>query len=176
MPRQTCSMPAPVTLLIAMLASAAGEEARRPTVRDAVCAQKLPAVAGDGFSLLALPAPRRGNEHGVLLLVNCSSRKIVSLRDPSRSRHHLTEFVYDPRVRKRLRGDPHRYEFINFHQRPVNSAVEVNGFSRNTYWRGPCRYDGLELTTVDAANEHDRATITFSLDICRNQVLALVTP
>jgi hypothetical protein len=163
-------------ILAAVLGTEAGAGAGKKAVSQAVCEQNLPAVAGDAFSLVVLPAPKRLNESGVLLLINCSNRKIVSLRDPSPSRRHVNEFVYDPRIRVRLRGERDKYAFINFNHRPKNSYTEVNGYSRNTYWNGPCRFDGLELTTAAADDGRDRKTITFSLNICENAILALVTP
>ena len=148
----------------------------KKSVRDAVCAQTLPSVPGDRFSLMAFAAPGRRNETGVLLLVNCSERKIVSVRDPSTSRRHLTKFVYAPGVRRQLRRDPDSYEFLNFNERPDNSAMELTSYSRETYWGGPCRFDGLQLTTVGPRDDQDRRTITFSVNVCENHVLAFVRP
>lgn len=167
-------------MLLAMLVSAppptAQADVAKKSVRDAVCTQTLAAVPGDRFSLMAFAGPGRRNETGVLLLVNCSDRKIVSVRDPSTSRRHLTKFVYAPGVRRQLRRDPDSYEFLNFNERPNNSAMEVTSYSRETYWRGPCRFDGLKLTTIDPRDDQDRRTITFSVNVCENHVLALVRP
>lgn len=143
-------------------------------IRNAVCRQKLAAVAGDKFSLLALPAKNKNNESGVVLLVNCSRRVIVSVRDPKFSPRRLTEFVYDRRVKKKIGRDGTRYEFMNFNERAKNSFTEANSYSKNTYWRGKCRFDGLELTTVEPDTEDDPRKITFSLNVCENIVLALV--
>lgn len=161
----------------AMLVSAVapdGGATPRAGVQSAVCRQKLAAVAGDKFSLLALPAKNKNNESGVVLLVNCSRRMIVSVRDPSKSHRHLVEFVYDRRVKKKIRNDGVRYEFINFNERAKYSFMESNIYSKNTYWRGPCRFDGLELTTAEPDTGNDPKTITFSLNVCENIVLALV--
>lgn len=164
------------TLIAAAVAIGADDDGAKKNIRDNICALKVPAVPGDRFSLLAVPTPDRRNESGVLILVNCSDRKIVSIRDPSPPHRRLTEYVYDPQMRRRFRGDPHQYEFINFNERAANSFAELNSYSRNTYWRGRCRFDGLELTTAAPDNDQDRKTITFSLDICGSHVFALVTP
>lgn len=167
-------MLAGLAIILAPAIVSRGEETPREGIRSVVCRQKLPAVAGDKFSLLALPAKNGNNESGVVLLVNCSRRVIVSVRDPKNSPRRLTEFVYDHRVKKKIKRDGKDYEFLNFNERAQTSFMEANSYSKDTYWRGPCRFDGLELTTVDPdANEGPRK-ITFSLNVCQNIVLALV--
>jgi len=145
------------------------------SVRESICELRAPSIADDAIGLLALPAPKQKNEMGVLLLVNCSDRKIVSLRDPSRSRRHVNEFPYDPRYRGRIRGDANGYEILNFNARSNNSVGDHVLHSRRTWWTGPCAYAGLELTTA-TRDDQDPRTITFDLDICKSQIVALLKP
>jgi len=146
------------------------------SVRESICELRAPSIADDAIGLLALPAPKQKNEMGVLLLVNCSDRKIISLRDPSRSRRHVNEFPYDPRVVTKLRHDPGRYEILNFNQRSNNSVGDHTTHSKSTYWTGPCEYTGLQLTTAAAGDDHSRQTVVFDLNICKNQILAMLEP
>jgi hypothetical protein len=146
------------------------------SVRESICDLRAPSIADDAIGLLALPAPQQKNEMGVLLLVNCSDRKIISLRDPSRSRRHVNEFPYDPRIVTKLRHDADRYEILNFNQRPNNSVGDHTTHSKATYWTGPCEYTGLELTTAAENDDHSRQTVVFDLNICKNQVLAMLKP
>ena len=166
-------------LLTALTATHVGatEPVTQPmTVRTTICQQQRPAPEGEAFSLLALPAHKGRNDSGVLLLVNCSDRKVVSLRDPSRARRHVTELVYEPHMRARLRGDPHHYEFLSFNERMMNTYMDHTTFSKFYPRNGLCKYEGLELTTVDPNNPADVQLMTFDLNICANQVLAMVTP
>lgn len=162
--------------LTAARASAAEPITQPMTVRTTICQQQRPAPEGEAFSLLALPAHKGRNDSGVLLLVNCSDRKVVSLRDPSRARRHVTEVVYEPHMRARLRGDPHHYEFLSFNERMMNTYMDHTTFSKFYPWNGLCKYEGLELTTVDPNNPADVQLVTFDLNICANQILAMVTP
>jgi hypothetical protein len=171
---QVLRMLAGLAIILAPSIVSGGVETPREGIRSVVCRQKLPALAGDEFSLLALPAKDKNNESGVVLLVNCSRRVIVSVRDPKNSPRRLTEFVYDRRVKKRISQDGNHYEFLNFNERAKNSFMEANSYSKDTYWRGPCRFDGLELTTVEPDTEENPRKITFSLNVCENIVLALV--
>jgi hypothetical protein len=172
----------PAFLLALSLGLAAAPVARAAdavpaaTLREKVCEHHQPAFPGDQFSLMSLAGPRGANKTGVLLLINCSQRKVVSLRDPSLSPRHVREHLYEPASRARMRRDAHRYEILNFNKEARNSVFQHTAFARDLPWDGLCRYDGLELTTVDPGNSTDRHTIVFSLDICRNQILALVTP
>lgn len=167
-------MLAGLAVILASAIVSGGAATSTEGIRNAVCRQKLAAVAGDKFSLLALPAKNKNNESGVVLLVNCSRRVIVSVRDPKTSPRRLTEFVYDRRVKKKIGRDGNNYEFMNFNERANNSFTEANSYSKNTYWRGKCRFDGLELITVEPDTEGDPRKITFSLNVCENIVLALV--
>ena len=163
-------------MLLAALAGGADDRAdAKTTVRDSVCAQRSPVVAGDDFGIMVLPGPSGINEYGVVMLVNCSDRKIVSLRDPSRSRRHVNEFPYDPRYRGRIRGDANGYEILNFNARSNNSVGDHVLHSRRTWWTGPCAYAGLELTTA-TRDDQDPRTIMFDLDICKSQIVALLKP
>ncbi|MBE2993081.1 hypothetical protein IFR23_13820 [Sphingomonas sp. CFBP 13603] len=144
------------------------------SVRESICELRAPSIADDAIGLLALPAPQQKNEMGVLLFVNCSDRKIISLRDPSRSRRHMNEFPYDSRIETKLRHDSKRYEILNFNKRPNNSVGDHTTHSKDTYWTGPCEYTGLELTTAASNDDHSRQTVIFNLNICKNQVLAML--
>lgn len=165
-------------VVIAGVALMSGEGASsKKSMRDTVCEQRRNPLAGDKFSLLALPSEKRKNETGVLMLVNCSSSNIVSIRDTRSQRDRLTEFVYDKKVRRKVNSGDESYEFVNFNERAgTNVLGEMNIYSKNTYWRGPCKIDGLELTTSDPSAAGALKTITFSLNICDNFVLALVGP
>jgi hypothetical protein len=164
-----------ISLAISTRSSAAAQaDAAQTPLKDLVCRYRRAVSAGDQFSLMSLPAPRQVNESGVLLLVNCSTRELVSVRDPSRSPRHVREFVYDLLRRARLPHDPNAYQVLNFNERMHNTPFQHTAFSRQQGWTGPCVFDGLELTTVDPANPQDRRTITFNLDICRNQVLGML--
>ena len=157
-------------------ASTSRPVAAQQTVKESVCKTHLPAMSGKAFRLLSVPSEKKPNETGVLLVVNCSDRQIVSLRDPSRSYRHVNEQVYYPDRRAHLKYDPHPYEFINFNERVFNTAWDHTAYSSAQAWTGPCRYDGLELTTVDPKNPADSQTVTFDIDICQNHLLALLTP
>lgn len=148
----------------------------RETVREKVCKQHFLGAQGEPFKITTVPTMKRQNESGVLLLINCSNRKVVSLRDPSRSRRHVREFVYIPDFLARMRRDPYGYEVLNFNEEVHNTAFEHTAYSSEQNWTGPCFYPGLELTTISPLHPDDRRTIKFDLNICHNLIVALLTP
>lgn len=164
-----------------MLASIAYAQDRavsspRESVREKVCKQRLSAIRGKPLRIVTVPTLKKQNESGVLLLINCSNRKVVSLRDPSRSQRHVREYVYIPGFRARMRRDPHEYEVLNFNEEVHQTAFEHTAYSSQQNWTGPCHYPGLELTTVAALASEDRQTIKFDLNICHNLIVALFAP
>lgn len=146
------------------------------TLRETVCQLRAPAPSGDDFALVALPGPHQVNETGVVLLVNCTGRTILSLRDPHRSNRHVREQLYDPLRRVRLRHDPNSYGALNFNQEVHQASFQHTIFARDQGWTGLCIYNGLELVTAGGHGLTDTYSITFSIDICKNQLLALVPP
>ncbi|MDO6413047.1 hypothetical protein Q4F19_01500 [Sphingomonas sp. BIUV-7] len=106
-------------------------------MKDIVCRQHAFVRPGDGFSLMAIPAPKRTNASGVLLLINCSDQDIVSLRDPSRSPRHVREFIYQPERHARLRHDPNDYRILNFNEAPHNNSFEHIAYAKSQDWAGP---------------------------------------
>lgn len=160
-------------MLMALLLQAAVLTPDQGTVRDRVCSQRPASRERKSLDLFSVATPHRQNDTGVLLLVNCSKRTIVSVRDPSRSQRHVRKSVYDPTFRIKMRGDGYRYEALNFNEDRKNSGFDVTLYSRYDTWRGPCRYEGLELTTEGAGG---RELVRFDVDICRTMVLALVVP
>jgi hypothetical protein len=131
---------------------------------------------GDKFSLMTIPTPGRVNESGVVMLVNCSGRKIVSLRDPSHSPRHERRLVYGPLRRAQLPHDPNAYEILNFNKQASNTAFDHTTYSKQQGWTGPCVFDGLELTTADPLEPTDQQTVTIALNICTSHILVLLAP
>jgi len=165
-------------ITIVMLAQARVDRSAVPveTVRDKVCKLRRSAMVAGGPGLIALPEQKRANATGVVLLVNCTNRMVVDLRDPSNSQRNLNKFVYARGVTARLPGDPNRYEVLNFNAEVHNSPLEHTVFLNPEDWSGRCDYKGLQLTTAAPDNPADRQTINFDLNICTNVILALVKP
>lgn len=161
-----------LSLLVAMQASSPGRAGE--TVRSSICALRPAAIPGRDFRLLPVPTGGRQNETGVLLIVNCSEKVILGIRDPSRSLRHLREHVYDPRVVVRIPNDPNRYAALNFNKDDVQTPFDHTTYMPGYNWSGPCRYRSLELTTADPRNLARQQTVQFDLDICENVALALL--
>lgn len=160
-------------MLMALLLEAAVMTPDQGTVRERVCSQRPASRERKSVEMFSITTPHRQNDTGVLLLVNCSKRTIVSVRDPSKSQRHVRKSVYDPTFRIRMGGDSYPYEALNFNEDRKNSSFDLTLYSRFDTWRGPCRYQGLELTTEGADG---RELVRFDVDICRTMVLALVVP
>jgi hypothetical protein len=150
--------------------------APRETLRSSVCRYHRAVPPGDKFSLMTIPTPGRVNESGVVMLVNCSGRKIVSLRDPSHSPRHERRLVYGPLRRAQLPHDPNAYEILNFNKQASNTAFDHTTYSKQQGWTGPCVFDGLELTTADPLEPTDQQTVTIALNICTSHILVLLAP
>jgi hypothetical protein len=163
--------------LDAALASASREGAgSQQSLRSLVCKYHRPVPPGDGFSLMTLPTPHRDNESGVLLLVNCSNRRVISLRDPSHSPRHAREYLYNPLIHARLPHDPNHYEIINFNKEEKPTPFDHTAYSSQQGWTGPCVFKDLELTTADDEGGISKSTVTVSIDICKNHILVLLSP
>lgn len=169
----------PIALIVAFIgalpfASPAAALSTPASLRDAICSLRAPAPPGDDFALVALPGPHDVNETGVVLLVNCTDRVIVRLNDPHRSYRHMRERLYDPNREVRVPGDPNRYAALNFNQEVHQSSFEHTAFASSQGWTGLCTYDGLELFTTGGHGPKDSYSITFGINVCKNQILALV--
>lgn len=162
------------SLLISLPAQTVVDSGPAVTVRESICRHRPAAFRGASFRLLPIPTDGRQNETGVLLIVNCSDRAIVSVRDPNRSLRHLREQVYDPGLAVRIPDDPHRYAALNFNKDDVQTPFDHTTYMRGYNWSGPCRYRSLELTTADPDDPSQRQTVTFDLDVCQNVALALL--
>lgn len=159
-----------VTLAQANVSPATGAR----TVHEKVCGMRGSPGTKGMPGLVALPEQKRVNATGVLLLVNCTNRKVVDVRDPNSS--HLNRFVYARGVTRRMPDDPRPYEVLNFNTRLHNTGSDYTVYVKPQDWIGPCNYKGLQLTTIDPANPADRQTTTFDLNICTNLILAMVKP
>ncbi|MET3725098.1 hypothetical protein [Sphingomonas trueperi] len=109
-----------------------------------------------------------------MLLVNCTERVIVSLKDRHRSYRHVREQLYDPDRTVRFRHDPHLYAALNFNKEVHQTSFEHTIYASSQGWTCLCTYNDLELFTAGGRGARDSYSITFSINICKNQILALV--
>ncbi|MEN2786515.1 hypothetical protein ABC969_08800 [Sphingomonas qilianensis] len=163
-------------LLAAAIHAQDNQPSRGETVREKVCRQHLPVERGQYFTVVPIHTLDQPNDSGVLLLVNCSSRRVVSLRDPNRSPRHVRKDLYTRGFRAKMRGDPQRYEVVNFNKKIINTAFSYNNFSTYDNWDGPCQFNGLELTTASDTDPEDTKTTIVNINVCDSILLALVVP
>jgi hypothetical protein len=157
-------------------ASATNPATVPPTIRGTACRYHHSTSLDKDFGLMTLQAPGNGNQSGVILVINCSKRRITSLRDPSNSPMHMRKELYNPFVSAHFSHDSDGYDVFNFNEKKENTPFDHTWYSKRQGWRGPCKYRDPELDTENFQSPAEKRTTIIDINVCKTQAIVMMAP